>query len=397
MRVGIIGGGIGGLATAAGLQRAGADVTVFERYDRSPVSGSGISLFGNGMAALAALGLADAAREIGAWPGGHLVDAPAGQRRPDGRWLARLPRAVTETVAVVHRADLQAILLDALAAGTLRTGHAVQRVSSDGRTVEPAGVLRPGATETFDVVVAADGIRSRIRADRPDDPGVRYAGYVAWRGVTARPVDVSSGTGETVGRGLRFGIAPLPDGRVYWFAVVSQPVEVPAPDGPSFAAQRFGDWHAPIRELIGATAPADIRGLPIEELAGPLPTFRRGRCVLLGDAAHAMTPNLGQGGNQALEDAATLVALLRQSDGPDGIEAALAEYDRLRRPRTQRIARQAGLLGRVLQARGPVTSRLRDAGLRLTPPGVAARSALAVQQWEPPTRPARPVVNGGAR
>jgi 2-polyprenyl-6-methoxyphenol hydroxylase-like FAD-dependent oxidoreductase len=392
MRIGIIGGGIGGLAAAAGLQRAGADVTVFERYDRPAVSGSGISLFGNGLAALAALGLADPAREIGAVPGALGFDSPAGQRRPDGRWLARLPRAATATVAVVHRADLHRILLDALAPGTVRTGQEVRRVSPDGRTVELAG-----DTEAFDVVVAADGIRSRIRADWPGDPGVRPAGYVAWRGVTDRPVDVSSGSGETVGRGLRFGIAPLADGRVYWFAVVSQPVDAPVPDGPGVVAQRFAGWHPPIGELIAATPPDVVKGLPIEELAGRLPTFRRGRCVLLGDAAHAMTPNLGQGGNQALEDAATLAALLT---GRGSVEDALVGYDRLRRPRTQRIARQAGILGRVLQAGGPVSSRLRDTALRLTPPSAAARSALAVQRWQPParpTRPERPAVNGGAR
>jgi 2-polyprenyl-6-methoxyphenol hydroxylase-like FAD-dependent oxidoreductase len=110
-----------------------------------------------------------------------------------------------------------------------------------------------------------------------------------------------------------------------------------------------------------------------------------------------MTPNLGQGGNQALEDAATLAALLT---GRGSVEDALVGYDRLRRPRTQRIARQAGILGRVLQAGGPVSSRLRDTALRLTPPSAAARSALAVQRWQPParpTRPERPAVNGGAR
>lgn len=408
MRVGIIGGGIGGLATAVGLQRAGAEVTVFERYDRPAVGGSGISLFGNGLAALAELGLAQKANEIGAVPGGLGIDTAAGQRRPDGRWLAELPPAVKETVAVVHRADLHRILLDALAPGTLRTGQAARRVSPDGRTVETSSVAAisgstaPVTAEKFDVVVAADGIRSRIRAGWPGDPGVRYAGYRAWRGVTDRAVDVSSGTGETVGRGLRFGIAPLADGRVYWFGVVSGPIGAPIPDGPAALTEWFGDWHQPVRELIEATPPDGIHGLPIEELAGRVPTFRRGRCVLLGDAAHAMTPNLGQGGNQALEDAATLVALLGAATGhapagAGGIDDALVEYDRLRRPRTQRIARRASVLGRVLQAGGPVASRLRDAALRLTPPRAAARSALALQRWQPPAQPLRQAVNGGAR
>lgn len=392
MRIGIVGGGIGGLATAVGLHRAGMDVTVFERNERPAVSGSGLSLFGNGMTALAALGLAGPAHEIGAVRGCLGVDAPAGQRLPDGRWLARLPLAVKETVAVVHRADLHRVLHEALAPGVVRTGQAVPGVSADGRKIR-----LPDGAEAFDVTVAADGIRSRVRADWPGDPGVRYAGYVAWRGVTARPVDVSSGSGETIGRGLRFGVAPLADGRVYWFAVVSRPVDAPTPDGPSLVLGLFGGWHAPIRGLIDATPPEDIHALPIEELAGRLPSFRRARCVLLGDAAHAMTPNLGQGGNQALEDAATLVALLTRTGGVEGrIDAALADYDRLRRRRTQRIARQAGILGRVLQSRGPVTSRVRDTLLRLTPDRVVARGALAVQRWQPPTAP-HTAVDGSIR
>ena len=393
MKAGVVGAGIGGLAAAIGLQRLGVDVTVFERYQRPTVGGSGLSLFGNGLAALQVLGLSGPARQIGAVPGALGVDTPAGQRRPDGRWLVRVPAAVKKTVAVVQRADLHRILIDALAPGTVRTGQPVDGVSADGRSV----LLSGGNTETFDFVVAADGIRSRVRREWPDDPGVRYAGYRAWRGVTGSAVDVSTGSGETVGRGLRFGIAPLVDGRVYWFAVVSQPIDEPAEDGPQPVLERFAGWHRPIEELINATPPEDIHALPIQELAGRLPSFRRGRCVLLGDAAHAMTPNLGQGGNQAMEDAATLAALLAGAadagaEGEAGIDAALAEYDRLRRPRTQRIAHRAGLLGRVLQARGPIVSRLRDTALRLTPAGVTARSVLAVQRWQPPSTP---VVTGG--
>ena len=393
MKAGVVGAGIGGLAAAIGLQRVGVDVTVFERYERPTVSGSGLSLFGNGLAALQVLGLSGPARQIGAVPGALGVETPAGQRRPDGRWLARAPAVAKKTVAVVHRADLHRILIDALAPGTVRTGQPVDGVSADGRSV----LLSGGDTETFDVVVAADGIRSRVRREWPDDPGVRYAGYRAWRGVTGSAVDVSTGSGETVGRGLRFGIAPLVDGRVYWFAVVSQPIDEPAEDGPQPVLERFAGWHRPIEELINATPPEDIHALPIQELAGRLPSFRRGRCVLLGDAAHAMTPNLGQGGNQAMEDAATLAALLAgaaDAGAADeaGIDAALAEYDRLRRPRTQRIAHRAGVLGRVLQARGPIVSRLRDTALRLTPAGVTARSVLAVQRWQPPSTP---VVTGG--
>lgn len=386
LRVGVVGAGIGGLAVAVGLQRAGADVTVFERSDARSADGSGLSLFGNGLAALDALGLRAARRDRGIVAGGEsrgvITAAATGQRTPEGRLLSRLPSSVAATVVVVHRSDLRDLLLSAVAPGTVTTGAAVTGVDAAGRTVMVSAQPRE-----FDVVVAADGIRSRVRAGWLGDPGVRYSGYRAWRGVTAEPVDVRGVVGETVGRGMRFGIAPIDGGTrsgcVYWFAAISGPaVREPSSDD----LGRFAGWHDPIPALLAATPPSDRQGLPIEKLAGRLPSFRRGRCVLLGDAAHAMTPDLGQGGNQALEDAATLTALLTGLDRRDGprVDTALETYDRLRRRRTQRIARQAALLGRVLQAGGPVSSRLRDAALRLAPPRVVARQLLAVQHWSLP-------------
>lgn len=388
LRAAVVGAGIGGLATAVGLQASGADVTVLERSsDRLTGDGSGLSLFGNGLVALDVLGLGPARRQRGivssGESGGAIAAGVPGQRRPDGRLLSPLPAAVAAGVVVVHRADLRDLLLSGLEPGTVVHGAAVNGVSADGRRL----TVRGSEPREFDVVVAADGIRSRVRGSWPSDPGVRYSGYRAWRGVTREPVDVRGVVGETVGRGMRFGIAPIDGGSrrgcVYWFAAVSGPAtRDPFPED----LQLFAGWHDPVPALLAATPPADRQVLPIKLLAGRLPSFRRGRCVLLGDAAHAMTPDLGQGGNQALEDAATLTALLADVDGGDAarIDAALDTYDRLRRPRTQRIARQAALLGRVLQAGGPVSSRLRDGLLRLAPERAVARRILALQRWSPP-------------
>ncbi|MGY1810384.1 FAD-dependent monooxygenase [Blastococcus sp. SYSU D00669] len=372
MRVAVVGAGVGGLAVAAGLQRSGAEVTVFERAEELRPGGSGLSLWANGFAALDALGLGDAVRAVAG-------DAPtglvAGQRRPDGTWLARTPAAAVAGLRVVHRADLHRVLVGALAGGTLRLGCPVDAVSAAGDEV-----VHGGGTERFDLVVAADGIASRVRAGWPGDPGRRYSGYAAWRGVTAAPVDLLGGAGETWGRGLRFGIAPLADGRVYWFAVASMPARTAIADEHGEVRRLFGGWHDPVPALVAATPPDAVTRLDIDDLARPLPTFRRGRCVLLGDAAHAMTPDLGQGANQALEDAATLVRLVQGGD----LDAALGAYDRLRRPRTQRIARRARALGRVAQWRRPVPAALRDAALRLTPDAAAGRQLTALQTWSPP-------------
>jgi 2-polyprenyl-6-methoxyphenol hydroxylase-like FAD-dependent oxidoreductase len=245
----------------------------------------------------------------------------------------------------------------------------------------------------YDVVVAADGIRSRTRASWPGDPGVRYSGYSTWRGVTAHPADLGGAAGETLGAGLRFGMAPLPDGRVYWFAVATMPADTALPDEFGEVRRRFGGWHDPIPAVIGATPPEMVFRLDIFDLAGPVPTFRRGRTVLLGDAAHAMTPDLGQGAGQAMEDAATLTRLLtpfataerRERLDVAGLAAALDTYDRQRRARTQPIARRARRLGALMQNGG----WLRDTLLRLTPSSVLARQLGAVQSWAPPAVPER--------
>jgi len=382
MRVGVVGAGIGGLAVAVGLQQAGAEVTVLERADAVRAVGAGLSIFGNGFTALEVLGLGEAVRALG----GAGVAPRAGQRTPAGRWLARTPPAAIERLAVVHRAALHRVLFDGLAAGTVQVGVEVVAVSAHGRTLTRRDGAGADRRASFDLVVAADGLRSRIRQGWPGDPGVRYAGYSAWRGVTSRPVDVLGAAGETLGRGNRFGIAPLGDGRVYWFAVARMPASTVVDDEYAVLTELFANWHAPIGELIAATPASEVFRLDIHELAGRLPSFRRGRCVLLGDAAHAMTPDLGQGGNQALEDAATLVRLIGPVAEMTGerIDAALDQYDRLRRPRTQRIARRARSVGRIAQAHSRIGAWIRDAGLRVLPVSVAERQLSAIQDWSPP-------------
>ncbi len=394
MRVGIVGGGIGGLVTAIGLQRAGATVDGFERVHELRALGSGLSVFGNGFAALEAVGAGAAVRAVA---GDAVTTLRAGQRTPDGRWLTTTSAAALRDLRVVHRADLHRVLSGLLAPGTLRGGHDVRSVSADGTRVtfadtdnDTGSEAGAASTEKFDVVVAADGIRSTLRTGWPGDAGIRYSGYSAWRGVTSEPVDLGGAAGETWGAGLRFGMAPLRDGHVYWFAVASMPADQHIDDEHEHVESLFAGWHAPIDELIAATAPSRVQRLPIEDLARPLRTYRRGRCVLLGDAAHAMTPDLGQGGNQAMEDAATLTALLAPlaaADAPDDgrISSALETYDAVRRRRTQPIARRARMVGRVAQARGPVRVALRNALLRAVPDAVADRQLVAMQAWHPPS------------
>jgi 2-polyprenyl-6-methoxyphenol hydroxylase-like FAD-dependent oxidoreductase len=189
-------------------------------------------------------------------------------------------------------------------------------------------------------------------------PGVatRYAGYACLRAVVDRRVE---GTSESWGPGARFGLVPLVDGRLYWFAVWNAPEgEVLAPDARrERALSSFRGWHAPIEDVIRATDPAAILHDDVREVAD-LPTWTHGRTILVGDAAHAMTPNLGQGGCTAIEDAYVLAECLRTART---VADALDRCVRLRRPRVERVARDSRAFGFFGQLASPLLGRVRDA------------------------------------
>ncbi|UYG15887.1 FAD-dependent monooxygenase [Brachybacterium huguangmaarense] len=382
MRIGIVGAGIGGLVAAAGLEADGHRVTVYERREEPAAVGAGLTLFANAFAALDAVGLGETVRAVSSDAVGRLS---SGQRRPSGRWLLSLPPSDTPSIRSLFRSDLHRALLDRLGPGVVRA-EAGAEVTRDGRPVLEVD----GHEERHDLVIAADGLRSRARARWGLDRGLRAAGYTAWRGVTASRGHLADEAGETWGAGVRFGIVPLPDDRVYWFATRStRPVaagrrEADA-DPRTAVLEQVGTWHAPIRELVEAT-PADVvLRHDIEDLAALPRSFVRHRGVLLGDAAHAMTPDLGQGAGQAIEDAATLTILLRGAGLAD-LDAVLRRYDAIRRPRARALWRASHLAGHVAQASGPVSVPMRDLALRAVPAALFSRAVTRGSAWHPPRR-----------
>ncbi|MEU4579716.1 FAD-dependent monooxygenase [Nonomuraea sp. NPDC023979] len=216
----------------------------------------------------------------------------------------------------------------------IHTEHRVTGVRAAEGTVSYQGPYGSG-TVTADLVVAADGLHSTVRASLfPAHPGPAYAGYVTWRGVAPqheaaqlRPGSVS----ESWGRARRFGIVPLADGRVYWYATLGLPADALLQLALDQLAERVRGWHEPIAQLLAATPPEALLRHDTHSLITPLPSYAAGRVVLLGDAAHAVSPDLAQGASQALEDA---VRLTRTLEHERQTPAALAAYDRVRLPRT---------------------------------------------------------------
>lgn len=375
MRIAVIGAGIAGLVAAYGFQRDGHDVVVFEQRRDPSADGAGLTLFGNGLAALDAVGLGGLVRELSS---DAIAGMRAGQRRPSGRWLLTLPPRAVASLRSIHRVTLHQALVEQLQPGTLRT-VASAIVSADGS----GNVTVASTTQRFDVVIAGDGLRSRNRAALGLDPGLSYAGYTAWRGVTNVPVELDGAAGETWGRGRIFGIVPLPENRLYWFGTLNTPAGTEFGDEHAAVRTTFGAWHAPIPQILDATSPHDVIRHDIYDLAKPLTTLVRGRTVLIGDAAHAMTPNLGQGAGQGIEDAATITLLLRGTQA-DGVDDALASYSRIRSRRTASLWRQSRLMAKVAQASGPVTGGLRDLGMRVVPGRLAGVASAGMHFWDEP-------------
>ncbi|MEU2714366.1 FAD-dependent monooxygenase [Streptomyces sp. NPDC007205] len=376
----VVGGGIGGLAAAIGLRRTGWDVTVVERAATLADAGAGISLHANGLRALDALGVGAAVRAA-ARP-----QYSGGTRTPSGGWLARmdgaaLERALGTPIVGIRRAVLHRLLRAALPAECLRIGITVPAL--DRSAPDRVGVPVGDGVLDADLVVAADGVGSRLRKLLfPGHPGPVYGGSTVLRAVTGRPLELSGDFELTWGGGAEFGHIAFADGRAEWHAVLTAPAGVRHADPLGMLRRRFGGWHDPIPALLDATRPEDVLHHDIHELVTPLRSFVAGRVVLLGDAAHAMTPNLGQGACQALEDAVTLAAALAAEPS---VGSALARYDAERRPRSQavaRAARQAGRMGQQLSH--PLAVALRNTALRLAPSRATTRAILRHADWTPP-------------
>ena len=383
----VVGGGIGGLSAARALTLTGWEVAVYEQAPAIGPVGAGIGIAPNAVKAMAWLGLGPRLRERGVRQDGLEV------RLRTGRSVARLTGAAIETnfgepFLTLHRAELHQILRDSLGAVPVHTDHRATGVTTgpDTATVTFATPRGP-VTAHADLVVAADGVHSGLRGLLfPAYPGSAYAGYTVWRGIVPAPAARGVGVGvepiltETWGRAARFGIAVINDGQVYWFACESRPPGQEVRHEIAGLAARFRDWHAPIPRLLAATPQDTLLRHDVYYLKDSLPSFVRGRVALLGDAAHAVTPDIGQGACLAIEDAVILANSLAGS----GIDDALATYDAVRRPRTERLAQTSGKIGHVLQLGNPVAIALRDGIVRALPAALFGRLAGGAFSWAPP-------------
>lgn len=346
LRVAVVGGGIGGLAAAVALRSRGLDVTVYEQAAQLGEVGAGVQLQPNGLRVLERLGLGPEIARVGV----PLGPASTYFRR-DGTVVG--PIVTTDTSGLLrlhgmHRADLLDLLARALPDGVVRTAHRCAGVEQTATRVRIA--FANGAVAEADLAVGADGIHSVLRDAVTEPAEPVYSGSVAYRGLL--PADALPGWPRDasqlwMGEGKHFLVFPVRSGElINYVGFVPQAREAleswSAPGDPAALAEAFAGWDPRVEQLLALVRETFWWGLYDRE---PLDRWSRGRLTLLGDAAHPMLPHLGQGVNQAIEDAAVLATVLGEAEPPD-VPAALAEYERRRRARTRTVQAGARANGR---------------------------------------------------
>jgi 2-polyprenyl-6-methoxyphenol hydroxylase-like FAD-dependent oxidoreductase len=397
VRIAIIGGGIGGLTTAIALRQFGFDPQVYEQAPALLDVGAAIAIWPNAMRVLQKLKLADAVLE-------HAGQIKAIQwLDQNGRLInsVSLTDLIAKSPAVaLHRADLQEILLQALPPGCIHLGNSFTDYNQniDQMVLSFAN----GNSIETDVLVGADGIHSRVRTKFLNHAPPNYRGYMVWRGIAQNaPASLPKETAiELHGKGKRFGIGPVGIGRIGWWAAAN------AANTSTTAEERSGDrktwkqgehvsskqtqdtrrellrlfdgWHRPVLQLIEATPSGSI----LKTGAFDRPSSRlwgQQSVTLLGDAIHPMTPNFGQGGCMAIEDA---MILARSFEKYGAEERTLRRYEEFRRSRTKDVTRYSRLYGAIGQWQNIFARGLRKSALSLVPENLARRLMQIVFDYD---------------
>ncbi|MEX0557687.1 FAD-dependent urate hydroxylase HpxO [Raoultella terrigena] len=340
MKALVMGAGIGGLSAAVALKAAGISCEVFEAVQEIKPVGAAISIWPNGVKCMNLLGMGDITETYGG-PLRYM----AYQDHRHGKTLTRFSLAplVERTggrPCPVSRSELQGEMLNFWGRDAVRFGKRATRVEEDDDGV--TAWFSDGTTARGDMLIAADGSHSALRPYVLGfTPERRYAGYVNWNGLVEIDEAIAPADQWTtfVGEGKRVSLMPVANGRFYFFFDVPLPAGL-AEDRSTLRAdlsRYFSGWAAPVQELIARLDPATTNRIEIHDIE-PFDRLVRGRVALLGDAGHSTTPDIGQGGCAALEDAVVLGETFR--DGGD-IAAALRLYEARRCERVRDLILKA--------------------------------------------------------
>ena len=358
----IIGGGIAGLTTAIALNRIGIKTFVFEAASEIKAVGAGLGLGANAMMAFKKIGIMDEVIECGRLlpsfsifdEKGKLITYTDSKKLSDKYGIDNF---------TIHRAALHRLLCSKINKQTSYTNKRVVDIEQKKDTVIVK--FQDGTIHKTNYLIVADGIHSPVRKKLLPKTEPRYAGYTCWRAIIDNTNLTIAESSETWGTSGRFGIVPLPDKKIYWFACVNAKQNDAA--FKNYKAKDilsiFKNFHDPIPSILKETKDESILWNDIIDLK-PIKKYAYNNILLIGDAAHATTPNLGQGACQAIEDA---VILADEMNKNEAVEKAFLNFEKRRLHRTQFIINTSWKIGKVAQLENKFLVKLRNATFRMLP------------------------------
>lgn len=377
MKIAIVGGGIAGLTAAIALKKKGFETIIFESAPEIKAVGAGLVLAGNAIKAYDALGLKDELIKHGRLLESFRVLDKKGKTISETKNLSDTG-ATGENNFTIHRADLHAFLLEQIDNDSIRLNKKLIDISK-----EPNGLALTFADDTIchaDYAIIADGIHSAARLKYVPESTPRYAGYTCWRAVINSSELNITETSETWGSNGRFGIAPLSNNRIYWFAVVKSPQNNQEYKNYTVKnlLKQFEGYHPSVSALLNATNDEDLLWNDIIDIK-PIDTLAFDRMVLIGDAGHATTPNMGQGACQAIEDAVYLAKYMEENKS---IQEAFKVFEKNRLKRVHWVVNTSWNLGKVAQNQNPVFGAIRNFLFRLIPESVNKKQLQKITEVE---------------
>ncbi|MEZ4972491.1 MAG: FAD-dependent monooxygenase [Cyclobacteriaceae bacterium] len=372
----ILGGGIAGLTCAIALQQKGIDAMVAEGAGEFRPAGAGITLAANAMKAYRYLGLDELITQAGnpleyfevLDRKGKTISAVHTNTLGDG----------TPPVSI-HRGTLHQVLLDRVKSDCILNGFRAKTIEQQENRYRVS--FDNGEAITAEYVIAADGIRSIARNTVLPSSMLRYSGYTCWRGVAENDVALPlTKATETWGTASRFGLVPIEGNKIYWFAVKNAPCgsERMKAYTREDIQRDFAHYHAPVEHIISQTPPEDIIHSDIYDLK-PISQFAFGNMVLIGDAAHATTPNMGQGACQAIEDAVILADCITRHSV---IAEAFKDFEQRRMERVHGIVNRSWTMGKVGQLQNNALAGMRNVLFRSLPSSLMRKQLEEVSEFK---------------
>ncbi len=360
MEIDIIGAGIGGLTTAIALEQKGFQIRIFEQAEKIKPVGAGIILANNAMQVYEKLGLRKVIEEHGNPI--TSVNITKANLKPFSKIdLSYFERKHHVKNIAIHRGTLQQILIDNLKSTKINLNHKLINVVEN--TKKYSLKFENGENIRSSILIGADGLRSKVRQSLFPNSNIRNANQICWRGVIDYnlPLKYRNELNEAWGKSDRFGFVQIAENKVYWYALKSfkkDKKELSVNNIENY----FDKYDSVIQNIISSTKKEDINTSEISDLE-LTNIWHKEHVCLMGDSAHATTPNMGQGACQAIEDAFVLSECLDTYE----TNKAFEEFQKLRLPKAHQVVKASWLIGKMAHLSNPVLIVLRNQMIRLTP------------------------------